>query len=189
MIHAKKFLMCFKQKMENCGLAMYKKGGTNFTEYVTLAVREILEKEFGIHSEKEYFRIDIIGWKDRKKEIENQANQIKMIPHLWDLCIAVEHENAICDWSDELIKLVHIRCPLKVIIGYNHCDCRNENELDKLTAASSWMKKTSAFDPTAKETYLIILGNGSPLFSKDNYTSFDYRGYVYDYETECFVQL
>lgn len=186
---AKRFLLCFQQRMENCELAMYKKGGANFTEYVTTAIREIIEKEFCLNSEKEYFRIDIIGWKDRKEEIENQANQIKMNPHLWDLRIAVEHENAIADWTDELIKLIHIRCPLKVIIGYNHCDCRRENEIEKLAVASSWMKEVDAFDPTAKETYLLVLGNGSPLLSKETYNSFDYQGYVFDYEKDCFLRV
>ena len=189
MDRVKRFFMCFRKEMEACELSVYQNGGSKFTEYVTAVVRRIVEEEFDLCSGKEYFRIDITGWKDRKDEIKEQAIELKMNPHLWDLCIAVEHENALLDWTDEVIKLVHIRCPLKVIIGYNHCDCREENDEEKLSMVASWMTKVGVFSQKERETYLIILGNGSSLASKEKPDIFDYRGYVFDYDSASFWRL
>ena len=40
---------------------------------------------------------------------------------------------------DEVIKLTHIRCPLKVIIAYNYFDERPEGDIEKLNYVARWM--------------------------------------------------
>ena len=66
----------------------------------------------GLTAQHEYFRIDTVGWNGRYKCLdEKESKQIGLNRHHWDLKIAVEHENNKADWLDELIKLIHIRCP------------------------------------------------------------------------------
>lgn len=115
-----------------------------------------------------------------------------MNPHLWDLRIAVEHENNSSDWSDELIKLAHIRCPLKVIIGYSPCDLRypGGKENERLSFAAEVLQMVDAFDPSSQEQILVILGNSAPSKSSNPaYSDYGYKGYIYDYAGGKFVTL
>lgn len=149
-------------------------------------------------AQHEYFRIDSIGFQHKFWMIDEEGNDgagiLELNRHFWDLKIVVEHENSKRDWMDEVIKLVHIRCPLKVIITYNYCDCRSIEQSDelcdinKLAFIANWMIKVKAFDPDAKEEYLIIIGNGQGKKQKE-YDKFDYRGYLYDYESKCFKRI
>ena len=158
----------------------YKKGA-QFTPIVTNIIKDII-RNMGFTPSKEYFRIDVTGWLDRKDDIKGDDKGLNH--HLWDLKIAVEHENKRDDWTDELIKLVHIRCPIKIIIGYNSYD--NRNDMEKLEVAAEWMKMTEAFCHS-KEEYVVIIGNDK---GKDkNYTSFEYRGYSYNYEMGKFEEI
>ena len=131
----------------------------------------------------EYFRIDCTGYQHRFFEIDaDAAKSIGLNRHFWELKIAVEHENNKHDWMDEVIKLVHVRCPLKVVIGYNYYDQREDGDISKLKFVSDWMQKLAAFDKNAKEEILVIIGNGAPA-SKNYpaYQTFDYRGYIFNY--------
>lgn len=159
---------------------IYKYDLPRFTAAVTEEIRQMIEGA-GLAAQKEYFRIDVVGWQSRWEDVAAEAAVVGLNPHLWDLKIAVEHENDRADWTDELIKLLHIRCPLKVVIGYNHCDCREDLERDKLACAAGWMQLVEAFDGAAREEYLIILGNCAPR-GRDvpGYERFDYRGYLWD---------
>lgn len=137
----------------------------------------------------EYFRIDTVGWKSRYKSIEKQAFDLGFNPHLWDLKVAVEHENSTADWNDEVIKLVHIKCPLKVIIGYNNSDLRGEVELEKLNFLSQCMNCVDAFH-SGKEEFLVILGNATNSKTKEtDYKKFGYKGYLYNYGSMRFEEL
>lgn len=166
-----------------------------FTDIVTKVIQHIIKSnEFS--SSKEYLRIDVTGWKSRSKEVANDAKKFKMKPHLWDLMIAVEHENDTHDWSDEVIKLLHIRCPLKVVIGYNDSNKRG-TDLDKLALVATWMEQTEAIkgihDAESTdhcEEFLIILGNcGKQPNTTDQKKSFDYRGYLYNSQKQQFEQI
>ena len=55
---------------------------------------------------------------------------------------------------DEVIKLLHIRCPLKVVIAYNYCDVRDNSKND--------------------DRHKLIF-----VAKYRFYTKFDYRGYKY----------
>ena len=169
---------------------MYKMHEAEFTPCVTKEINSII-RDMGLTSQNEYYRIDAIGWKGRYRELsEEKAKKLNLSRHLWDLEIAVEHENSKSDWTDELVKLTHICCPLKVIITYNHCDQRGEVEKNKLAYAAECMKKVRAFNSLPQEKYLIIIGNGAPQNSRnESYNAFDYRGYIYNYDAEGFWEI
>lgn len=172
-------------------LDIYKNNEKAFTKLVNKTlIRKIVENS-GLTVQHEYFRIDTIGWNGKYLLLdEKRAKEVGLNRHLWDLQIVVEHENNKKDWLDEVIKLVHIRCPLKVIIGYNHCDQRDESEIKKLSYVAECMQMVKAFHATEAEEYLIILGNGSPKNKKaEPYTCFDYRGYLYNPNKEQFERI
>ena len=168
--------------------------GVDADEKITPENAELLNKhpEYKkLVPQHEYFRIDCTGYQHRYFEIdEGEAQSVGLNRHFWDLKIAVEHENDKQDWMDEVVKLAHIRCPLKVIIGYNHCDQRNEGDIVKLGFVAKWMQRVSAFDESSDEEILIIIGNGAPA-DKNNevYCAFDYRGYLYDYRDRKFKRI
>lgn len=169
----------------------YKKDA-DFTPVVTSVINGIIEDGIGWQHQNEYFRIDAVGWETRYTDIKEETNKAGLNAHLWDLRIAVEHENNKQDWTDEIVKLMQIRCPLKVVIGYNHCDQREENEKRKLEITAKLIQATDFYPSITRdrEEILLILGNGcSAKTGKSDYTSFDYRGYLYHYETEKFVRL
>lgn len=196
MLNAVEFYKKFKESLVEervCGnrafLYIYQKDEKTFTELVNKTlIHEIVENS-GLSAQHEYFRIDTVGWDGRYLELdEKRAKEVGLNRHLWDLKIAVEHENDKKDWLDEVIKLVHIRCPLKVIIGYNHCDQRGEPEREKLAYAAKCMQMVNAFNTADREEYLIILGNAKGS-NGESYTNFDYRGYLYNHDKRQFERI
>ena len=160
-----------------------------------LKEKKCLREYSKLVAQHEYFRIDSIGYQHKFWMIDSDdSKNYGLNRHFWDLKIAVEHENSKKDWMDEVIKLIHVRCPLKVVIAYNYCDHRdyikNDNlcDLNKLNYIAKWMVKVNAFDKNAREEYLVIIGNGAGLEQK-SYSEFDYRGYIFDYATDEFIQL
>lgn len=161
---------------------IYRECESAFTELVNKGIVDrIIESEDGLIPQHEYLRIDSIGYKHRYTEIsEEEAREVGLNRHFWELAIAVEHENSKHDWMDEVIKLLHVRCPLKVVISYNYCDCREEMEINKLGFIAKYMKKWLENYPNDKEEYLIIIGNSAPKNRNSiGYEIFDYRGYEY----------
>lgn len=102
----------------------------------------------------------------------------------------MEHENSKADWLDEVIKLEHLKCPLKVVIEYNYCDMRGEEEIERLNVTARWMKVIAAYDANSKEEFLIISGNGEAKKDKAiKCDKFDYRGYLYNFGTGEFYRI
>ena len=163
----------------------------SFTPIVTKEIRDII-CSMGWQPTGQYFRIDIVGYESKWESVKELTHNAGLGAYLWNLKIAVEHENSKKAWTDELIKLMQIRCPLKVIISYNYYDERPEGDWKKLAVAADLMKKTDSY-PSIKrdgEEILIILGNGcSKKTKKSDYTSFDYRGYLYNYSSELFDEI
>lgn len=180
----------FLKAFEQSGLTIeeYKRGGDTFTEKIMGVIEAAIRACFRCSTGREYYRIDAIGWKERKFEILEDASRHHVNPHLWDLCIAVEHENDPKDWTDELIKLAHINCPLKVIIGYVPCDERDDGELWRLDLAASWLSKLNAYQFSFGE-YLLIFGNSSAANRSISYDRPDYRGYLLDPDSGKFVRI
>lgn len=190
MATAHDFFAHFKAKTSHEEMMpLYRKGGSRFTEAIIKIIEEVIEDVFQYDHGREYYRIDVSGWSNRKEEITEDISHLGMAKHLWDLKIAVEHENDLDDWTDELIKLAHVKCPLKVIVGYSPCDQREEDERGKLMCAAAWLKKLKVYDTFKEEELLLILGNSSPKCKGLNYESFDYRGYIYSWEREAFLPV
>lgn len=169
---------------------IYKTDEPAYTELVNKNIIRKIVKKAGYEPQHEYFRVDTIGWKDAGYMEMEDAKNVGLNRHLWNLMIAVEHENSKADWLDEVIKLEHLRCPLKVVIGYNYCDMRGNEEIEKLNVTARWMKVITAYDANAKEEFLIILGSGEAKKDKAiKYDKFDYRGYLYDFRTGEFDRI
>ena len=155
---AKEFFLKFKNETDENRLINGRRlfdvylNDKEYTPVITQIINNVIESA-GYISQNEYFRIDAVGWVSHfeKMKVDAKKNDIKMNAHLWDLKIAVEHENKKEDWSDELIKLIHIKCPLKVVIGYSHSDERGQVEYDKLAFMSKWMQSVDALQKGTDE--------------------------------------
>ncbi|MEG0017017.1 MAG: hypothetical protein RR747_10655, partial [Gordonibacter sp.] len=118
---AKVFFEAFLQELDKQKDACIRdyNDGRAFTKAIILLVKDVLKPKGseGIGLSCEYYRIDVTSWKDRAAEIRHDAPK-NFTPYFWDLEVAVEHENYDRHWMDEVIKLAHINCPLRVVIGY-----------------------------------------------------------------------
>lgn len=155
---------------------------TEFTNFIIDRINGII-KEKGNISQNEYFRIDCMGYESRYKELEKTNG---LTPHLWDMEIAVEHENDDKDWLDEVIKLAHISCPLRVVIGYVPEDKRSDDQ-NLLDYAANALKRLKCVDNVTKGELMIILGNSNTKGKVENY--FNYQAYVLNAETFEFEKL
>ena len=198
-IDAADFYHRFRQLMKETNvhhgetyLSLYKlldnKNRDNFTVFINKEIIPSIIRSYNCSVSHEYFRIDTTGWVSYHDDIQDRASKIGLKPHLWDLTIAVEHENDPSDWSDEVIKLAHVRCPLKVVIGYNACDKRDAGDFAKLSFVADCLQKLLCFNDEHKDDFLIILGNCKGSHRQD-YDAFDYRGYVYDYDEHAFKRI
>lgn len=134
-------------------LDLYRNNELAYTELVNKYIVHKIIKDAGMTAQHEYFRIDTVGWVTRYQEMEDEAHKLDLSAHLWDLKIAVEHENSKHDWTDEVIKLIHVKCPLKVVISYNYCDERDTTEWEKLNFIAHWMQEVKAFAKGGDEEY------------------------------------
>lgn len=72
----------------------------------------------------EYYLIDCPGW----SRVDDKIKEKNFNYYCWSLDFSIEHENNCHDWMDEVIKLLYINCPLRIIIAYND---RSEGNDDK----------------------------------------------------------
>ena len=147
--------------------------------------------------QKEYLRVDVTAWKsvfDGKHDWHDAENwkekfrERHLKPHLWNLYFAVEHENKHEDWLDEVLKLAHLRCPLKVVIGYVPAGKRNNDysgDKERLELAVECLKWTKAYERQPDtyvnngggyEEFLVILGNCSGKYDEPNYKGYLFNG-------------
>lgn len=167
--------------------------------------RTIKAIDSSMEIQKEYLRVDVTAWKsalDAKADpqtdaLEKDFQKCGMNPHLWNLCFAVEHENDHEDWMDEVLKLVHLRCPLKIVIGYVPFDQRDDDrqgDIARLHLAAECLEWTDAYkrqpdtyfyngdkENGSHEEFLVILGNCWNGKNSD-YDSPNYKGYLFDNE-------
>ena len=86
--------------------------------------------------------------------------------------------------------MIHIKCPLKVVICYNYCNEREAEEYKKLQFVADWMKEIEAINKGIDEEYLIIIGNGcNSRTGKSDYIDFGYKGYIYDHQNNKFTLI
>ena len=172
-------------------LDLYRNNEPAYTELINKYIVHKIIKDAVMTPQHEYFRIDTVGWITRYQEMQKAAqdSQLKLSAHLWDLEIAVEHENSKQDWTDEVIKLIHVKCPLKVVISYNYCDERDTTEWKKLNFIANWMQEVKVLAKGSDEEYLLIFGNCFNSKTKADYDTFDYRGYLYNRQTQRFDRI
>ena len=143
------FLNEAKEKWHN------KNRQTGFTPFIILHINKILEN-CGLTAMNEYYRIDAIGYRDKKESIS--CPHI-VEPHYWPLDVAVEHENESGKWTDELVKLLYINCPLRVVIGYY---TEGQDIAPALEYAAKILSQANLEAPspcvTDAHEYLLILG-------------------------------
>lgn len=168
---------------------LYRNNEPAYTELVNKYIVHKIIEAAGMTPQHEYFRIDTVGWMTRYQEMEQEAHELALSAHLWDLEIAVEHENSRKDWTDEVIKLIHVKCPLKVVISYSCCDERDTAEWEKLRFIARWMQEVKALAKGDDEEYLLIFGNCFNPKTRAGYDSFDYRGYLYNRQVRRFDKI
>lgn len=150
---------------------------TDWTKYITDQIISILSssnsvvetKDSETSTSKEYYRIDVTSWIQQKEQIETECNSVEMIPHLWQLKTAVEHENKVKDWLDEVCKLAFIRCPLRIVIGYGI-----ENADSKIEIVKKILLETKAFTDENQE-FAIILGVSEKAFRENSFNPCGYQ--------------
>ena len=180
------FMDCIRQGVENKGdwVESKERYHDKFTDYVNKKLMPKCFEKFATGYSNEYYRFDVSSWEQLKSSVEDICKEVKMTPYLWDLRIAFEHENSKKDWFDEVIKLLYIDCPLKVVVGYNNYKKRfnekyDESDKSKLNALCLILSKLNRIkDLLSKNEFLIILGNcGSGYDNNEGAEYFGYKGY------------
>ena len=158
---------------------------TNNSAFTTFVIDEInrIIANMGYVPQNEYFRIDASGY-----ELKHEIGKIKGFNlHCWNLKIAVEHENDPGDWLDEVIKIAHICCSLRVVIGYIPMKSRGYLDMERLKYSQKALNELDCKNNLQVGEFLVILGNSDTEENEDNY--FNYKAYVFDPETFCFGKL
>lgn len=153
----------------------------DYTEFIIAMMEKMIGSKdkggFGFETSKEYYRIDLTGWTQRRDEIKNKFPENKdyaFQPYCWDLEIAIEHENNDKLWMDEIIKLLHINCPLRVVIGYVPKSISQGEYLLYVSDAIMDSKKASNME---NGDFLLILGDSKVGGNgeKCNYTPYKWK--------------
>lgn len=199
MLTAKLFLEQFKKKLCATGERFHEKTYDEVylksKEYTDLVNRKIVCDilfEQGLHWSNEYYRIDVIGWNYvENEELKEEYKNIGLKMHSWKLEFAFEHENCFQDWNDEVIKLLYINCPLRVVVGYNDADKRDHDILgdeSKLNVVAKTIEKTGM---KIQGELLVILGNRGKGYdlSQGIEAYYGYRAYIFDDKTKYFTQI
>ena len=156
---------------------------TKFTNFITQRINDIIRAK-GYIVQNEYYRIDAMGYTNRWETLDKSSS---LSPYLWDLEIAVEHENSSKGWLDEVVKLAHIYCPLRVVIGYVPVKERQFGDDERLTYVASVLKQLKCKDNLRNGEFLVILGNSKTRGKESNF--FNYKAYVLNKETLNFESL
>ena len=150
----------------------------DYTETIVNAVSKLLSRKYQVS--KEYYRIDLTAWKQLRKSENDKILYNGFEKHLWDLEVAVEHENSSVSWMDEVVKLLHINCPLRVVIGYLPIGQRDNHKvyLDKITEQIKETKAVNTYESLKKGEFMIIIGNSNCHGNEKEFCR--YKAYVFD---------
>ena len=164
-----------------------------FTKTIISFIENILPNNKEYYRQREYYRIDLVGWKNQKNELEKSNikpnTTYTLNEHFWSLDIAIEHENDQFDWTDELIKLLYVNCPLRIVIGYYPENLSEESKKETLDYASKIVTLANK-DQTlirSNQEYMLILGKNhtdSKQLGKNTYSA-----YIYDNALKKFIVI
>jgi len=123
-------------------------------------IDKVLRKIYGnIKLTKEYYRIDNIAWEYLGEGYKGNYKDTEIHAHRWKLLAAIEHENKSDDWTDELVKLAYINCPLRVVISYG--DYGKKGEYSKAIEVANDMAADIHLENyvnTENQEFLLIFG-------------------------------
>jgi len=110
LVEPESFWKEYSAKLNQKGTQEAYKDNTEWTEKVLCIAEKTCKKfNFKIETSREYYRVDLIGW--RREKTNEKRN--------WWLDVAYEHENKYNTWDDELCKLCYVAADLRVISGYH----------------------------------------------------------------------
>ena len=134
----------------------------------------------------------LTSWKQLKGEqyklFDNTAFEDKQFEnYLWDLEVAVEHENSSVSWMDEVVKLLHINCPLRVVIGYLPITQKDKHQT-YLDAITEQILTTKAVNNCSLKNgeFMIIIGDSK---CKDESQYCQYKAYIYNLVKKRFEEI
>ena len=165
-----------------------KRWHNNYTNFINIELMGAYFEKHKFNSNNEYYRVDALAWKQFAEKAKETCRDVNMNPHLWGLSIAFEHENNYKDWYDEVIKLLYINAPLRVVVGYNRYGDRidlnsPENDKNKLVALCKIIDCLDNKEELLHNGMLIIIGNcgkrqkDKKYELKEGMDFFGYRGY------------
>ena len=174
----KKYLDLFKKDGPNYAIACEKYvNNKDFTYYITEKLKDLLKSDENYDVSTEYYRIDVSSWEQlRDKNELNPDDEHKLSTYLWNFEVAVEHENDDKAWMDEIVKLLHIICPLRVVICYLPMKQRDK-DLYYLNKIYEKIKTLYAFENNNfdKNEFIVIIGNSKCEKKEENF--FNYHAY------------
>ena len=166
-----KFQEIFKEDKEGKAIK-YWISRKAYTQFILDAIESFLKGQ-SFETSREYYRIDLTAWTQLKqcgyllkdRDFEN---------YLWDLEVAVEHENNDKSWMDEVVKLMHINCPLRIVIGYLPLE---ENKQIYISALNVEIKKVKTYDNMKNGEFLLIIGDSKCKNDKEKFCH--YTPYIF----------
>lgn len=175
-LKAREFYNIFiKNIKENHDELLHCCGDRAFTTAIFSILEKILDR-MNVKWCREYYNIDLMGYYSiNNDKISEDINSINMNYYCWLPYIAIEHENNSREWYDEFIKLLYIRCPLKVIICYNE---NRELDEEKIKVAIKLARSCGDFYSCCVKDgeFLIIMGNTNKRYYEIG--DLEYTGYI-----------
>lgn len=159
-----------------------------YTKFILGKIANFL-KEQKFETSTEYYRIDLTGWKQLRKSENDNILINNFEKHFWDLEVAIEHENSSISWMDEVVKLLHINCPLRVVIGYLPFEQKNSHDkyLEAITEQILTTKAVSGRCSLKNGEFMIIIGDSKCKDDEKLYCH--YQAYVFNPFSKKFEEL
>lgn len=159
-----------------------------YTIFILGKIADFLKKQ-KFETSKEYYRIDLTGWTQLKGDKYKLFADKAFENYLWDLEVAIEHENNDKSWMDEVVKLLHINCPLRVVIGYLPLkeNDKQQQYLDEITTQIITTKAVNDLASLENGDFMIIIGDSKCDSDKNKYCN--YQAYVFNKNHKKFERL
>jgi hypothetical protein len=118
---------------------------------------------------REYFRLDMAFYSYPRRPTDGSDL-------LWNLEVAIEHENHSETWFDEWIKLAHVRSGLRVLIAY-HDYREGRPSVDSKVKEALELYKGLSYAAPSLESFLLILGPAWPTRAENRRRA--WKGYTF----------
>ncbi|MEG9430398.1 MAG: hypothetical protein VZQ61_05710 [Christensenellaceae bacterium] len=158
---------------------------SDYTEFILEELESVLSAN-NLDTSREYYRIDLIGYTNKRNNQPLLMPEYRFKNYKWDLEVAIEHENSSYSWLDELVKLLHISCPLRVMMGYIPLKWK-DNHNDYFDKIYNSIKDLNAFNSVNKENFLVIIGDSECGGDKNKFCN--YQAYIFNKDREQFERL